>query len=176
MLAPVRIHAHRADHGVLAEDHLVDVDDEQVQVIEAAADEGFQLHLRGFDCGPAHAGLTHSIRLYSISSTMGSSSCPFFAKNVVSSCSLTFPCLPIVRYSFFTAVLLSRFRTPILRNQAEPPLNFQLWLGHPYVRKVGGWQPNQFLIGCPALSENCPINNKNKSMIVPNNKKPKVIR
>jgi len=36
-----------------------------------------------------------------------------------------------VWYFFFTAVLPSRFGNPILRNQAEPPFNFQLWLGHP---------------------------------------------
>jgi hypothetical protein len=39
--------------------------------------------------------------------------------------------LRIVWYVFFTAVLPSRFGNPILRNQAEPPFNFQLWLGHP---------------------------------------------
>src|ERR1039458_3904899 len=71
------------------------------------------------------------MRLCSINSTMGSSPCPFLARNVANSCSLKFPCLRIVWYCFFTAVLPSRFRNPILRNQAGPPLNFQLWLGHP---------------------------------------------
>jgi hypothetical protein len=36
-----------------------------------------------------------------------------------------------VWYGFFTAVLPSWLGNPILRNQAELPLNFQLWLGHP---------------------------------------------
>src|ERR1035441_3899208 len=71
------------------------------------------------------------MRLCSINSTMGSSPCPFLARNVANSCSLKFPCLRIVWYCFFTAVLPSRFRNPILRNQAGPPLNFQLWVGHP---------------------------------------------
>src|ERR1035438_507132 len=74
---------------------------------------------------------SQAMRLCSIRSTIGSSPCPFLVRNVASSCSLTFPCLRIVWYVFFTAVLPSRFGNPILRNQAEPPLNFQLWLGHP---------------------------------------------
>src|ERR1039458_3020110 len=49
MLVPLGIHAHRADHRMLAEDHSIDIDDEQFQVIEAAAEQGFQLCLRGFD-------------------------------------------------------------------------------------------------------------------------------
>src|ERR1035441_2948167 len=79
------------------------------------------------------------MRLCSINSTMGSSPCPFLARNVANSCSLKFPCLRIVWYCFFTAVLPSRFRNPILRNQAGPPLNFQLWLGHPPMNIRSGY-------------------------------------
>jgi transposase-like protein len=42
----------------------------------------------------------------------------------------------MVWYGFFTAVLPSRCGNPILRNQAEPPLNFQLWVGHPPIEAV----------------------------------------
>src|ERR1035441_9707990 len=90
---------------------------------------------------------SQAMRLCSIRSTIGSSPCPFLVRNVASSCSLTFPCLPIVWYVFFTAVLPSRFGNPILKNQAEPPLNFQLWMGHPHCQHNQERHKNQEIVG-----------------------------
>ena len=53
-LLPSHIHAHRADHGVVAEDEPVDVDHQQLQVVEAPREQRFDLGLGGLDHPPAH--------------------------------------------------------------------------------------------------------------------------
>jgi hypothetical protein len=77
------------------------------------------------------------------------------ARKVASSRSLIFPCWRIVWYVFFTAVLPSRFRNPILRNQAEPPLNFQLWPGHPPRKRPNGHRGASFLFIGRGIGPEC---------------------
>ncbi len=44
---------------MIAEHHPIRIDDEQLQVVEAAVEQCFQLRLRGLDRRSAHAGLRH---------------------------------------------------------------------------------------------------------------------
>ena len=57
------VHSHRADDRVVAEDESADIKDEQLHVVEAPAEQGFDLRFRGLDRRPAHRRMRHPRRL-----------------------------------------------------------------------------------------------------------------
>jgi hypothetical protein len=60
VLVPLAVHAHRADHRVLAEDEPIDVDHQQLQLIEASREQRLDLGFGGLDHPPAHCRLGNS--------------------------------------------------------------------------------------------------------------------
>jgi hypothetical protein len=60
MLIAFDVRAHRADHGVVAEDEPVDVDHQQLQFIETPVERSVQFGFRSFDRRPAHRRARHA--------------------------------------------------------------------------------------------------------------------
>ena len=63
VLVALAVHAHRADHGVVAEDEPVDVDHQQLQLVETPRQQRLHLGLGGLDHPPAHRRTRNSHRL-----------------------------------------------------------------------------------------------------------------
>jgi len=63
VLVALAVHAHRADHRVIAEEEPVDVDDQQFQRLETPRQQRFHLGFGGLDRCPAHRRARHARRL-----------------------------------------------------------------------------------------------------------------
>jgi len=62
MLVAFGIRPYGANHGVVAEHHSVDVDDQQLDFIAAPAQKGVYFNFCGFDHLPTRAGLGRYLR------------------------------------------------------------------------------------------------------------------
>src|ERR1017187_3353043 len=60
VFVPLAVHAHRANHRVVAEQQPVDVNHQQLQLIEAPREQRLDLGLRSLDHLPAYGGLGNS--------------------------------------------------------------------------------------------------------------------